>query len=138
MLEIILIWSCTNVNDLIFCFSLCCVSLYVSMFHQKEAFKKYENGFYLPKKLFLLSRYSNFAFSSSLLFFTCRSLLNLQEKLLEGKFWSFLASSCFNLFKNKLFNVLKSREGLIMKLSQLINYYIRTIFIEKYAKKCAP
>ena len=38
--------------------------------------------------------------------------------------------------KCKLFNILRSKEGLILKLVQLIEYFIRKIFMKKLCRKC--
>ena len=37
-------------------------------------------------------------------------------------------------FKNKFFNILRNKEGLMLKLCQLINCYVKEIVIENYAE----
>ena len=53
---------------------------------------------------------------------------------MENKSWSLWRHlGCLNRkYKIWTFNILKSKEGLILKLGQLIKYYIKKIFIEKY------
>ena len=40
----------------------------------------------------------------------------------------------FSEFKNNLCNMLRSKEGLVSKLGQFIEYFVGEIFIEKYAQ----
>ena len=52
----------------------------------------------------------------------------------EG-FWYHL---CKPKFKNKLFNILRSKECLILKLDQLTEDYKREIFVKRICRKCTP
>ena len=69
----------------------------------------------------------------------CHPLLNLLENLIEDKssgLWCHYLSN--QVFKNKLFEILKSKEGLILKLGQFIKYYIGEMFGENVHQKLVP
>ena len=46
-----------------------------------------------------------------------------------------MTPSCvlIEILKHKLFDILRSKEGVILTLGELMKYYIRKIFIRKYA-----
>ena len=55
--------------------------------------------------------------------------LNLLEKLTEDK-----PKSLWKLLTHKLFDILRSKEGIILRLGQLIKYYISKNFMERYTE----
>ena len=76
------------------------------------------------KKVFPVSRYSNFSISIFPSFFPCQPLLETIEinlKIYDVVKW---------LKKHTLFDILRRKEGLILKLGQL------NILRKKYAKMC--
>ena len=95
------------VNILLF---LIACAHYFYIFHERKHLKNCEKGFLFHQKSSFCSRDIQIfvAFSSPL------SYVGIQ--------------------KRKLFNTLRSNEGLIHKLGQLTKYYIKKIFMEKYAK----
>ena len=60
--------------------------------------------------------------------------IKLNDDKSEG-FWYHL---CKPKFKNKLFNILRSKECLILKLDQLTEDYKTEIFVKRICRKCTP
>ena len=98
------------------------------IFNQMKACKKsLKIIFILPKKHLILLRYSNFCtwlFSPVRYYWIySRNLLKINPKnhevIMYLNSWD----------KDKLFRILRSKEELILKLGELIEYYIRKIFM---------
>lgn len=104
------------------------MSVVFYIFNQMKACKKsLKNIFILPKKDLMLLRYSNFCtrlFSPVRYYWIySRNLLEINPKNLE------VIMYLNSWDKDKLFHILRSKEELILKLGELIEYYIRKIFM---------
>ena len=59
--------------------------------------------------------------------------------VIKYKSWSLICNQLVKQESKKtLFNILRGKVGLTLKLSKLIEYQIRTIFMEKVYRKYAP
>ena len=98
--------------------------------HEKKAPKVlWKILFILSKKLFSSSRCSSFCTSLFPFSFTSWPLVNLYEKLIDDKSYSLWHWHNFQLE----FNIWDSKV-LILIVGQLIKFFIRKIFIKKYAE----
>ena len=107
------------------------------IFHQAIALQKLWKMFFLfhLKSFFRSQDIQVFVFPSSPLFlrvshcFRAWSKINLQV---------YNVISCLNMnLKNILFDILRMKKGMTLKLCPLIEYQIRNIFIGKSYRKCA-
>ena len=85
------------------------------------------------KKLFSFLRPSIFVFLSSPLFFPVDHFFRGWSKINLNVYD---VINCLN--KSFLFDILRRKKRMTLKLHQLIKYWIRNIFMEKLCRKCAP
>lgn len=106
---------------------------YFHVFHQKKALEKI---FYFTRKLYLFFSYSNFVLLCSPKVSHAgsrRSLLKVNTKVYD------ITTSLNQNLKTQTVQYLLSKEFLILKLVQLIQYYYKKYFIGKnMSKKCIP
>ena len=105
---------------------------YSYIFLQKKALKKLWKMLILPKKLFVFSSYSSF----------CTFLLCYFPPVSHSWIYrnSLKINVCVEIYKNKFFNILRSKKGLILKFDDSIKYRMTKKFIEYffYKKKLVP
>ena len=98
--------------------------------------KTMKNAFYFIEKALFVIEIFNYLYFHLLLFFPCRPLFSLRPLKINLEVYDVINCQNKNLI-TILFDILRRKTGMKLKLCQLIEYLKRNIFIKKSRRKCA-